>query len=139
MPTAMRRIAAVAGAVVVAKAISEVVKAAAAQLHPMPSGIDLTNREAVVRALEHGQFPVIRLGLLAAGWLLAAYFGGSMAARWGRWAPSVWFFAAIFTGLVYLEMQGFPHPTWMWIAGIAGVPLFALGGGKLSISVPGPR
>ncbi|HRP08059.1 MAG TPA: hypothetical protein PLL69_06175 [Gemmatimonadales bacterium] len=139
MSTALRRVAAVTGAVIVAKLVSEIVKLAAEQIHPMPAGLDVTNREAVVRALEQGQFPMIRLGLLAAGWLLAAYFGGSMAARWGRWAPAVWFFAAIFTALVYLEMQGFPHPIWMWIAGIGGGPLFALGGGKLSISVPGPR
>jgi hypothetical protein len=135
MPPLIRRAGAVALALAVSMIIVFAIELISAQVHPLPPGIDPTDPAALKRALEAGQIPVVKLGLLLAGWLLAAYSGGAVAIRWARWVPAVWLFAAGFTAIIYVNLTAFPHPDWMWIGGLAGCPLFALGGGRQPLSV----
>ena len=136
MSPLVRRVLAVVVAVVVAGGIVMLVEAFAAQLHPLPPGVDPRDRAALERALEAGQVPFAALALVLSGWLLAAYTGGLVAWRIGRWGPASWIFAGIFTVAVFSNLQAFPHPTWMWIGGLGGCPLFALGGGHRTLQVP---
>lgn len=136
MSDAVRRLIAVVVSVVVAGVVVAIIDAFAGQMHPLPPGVDPTDPAALKLALETGAIPVAALVLMTAGWLLAAYIGGRIAARIGRWDGSVWLFAFIFTAGVYANLQGLPHPTWMWIAGLGGCPLFALAAGHQSITLP---
>ncbi len=131
----LRRLVAVIGALVVAIVIVYAVERVAAGLNPLPPGADISDPRVLKQALEAGEVPFLALLLILAGWYLAAYFGGSMAWRWSRLSSGVWLFALIFTGVIFRELALFPHPTWMWIGGLGGVPLFALGGGNRSLAV----
>ncbi len=135
MSPALRRILAVVVALVVAMGIVMLIEAFAAQLHPLPPGVDPTDPASLGRALEAGQVPLASLGLVLAGWFLAAYAGGIIALRVGRSGTATWIFAAAFTITVFFNLQALPHPTWMWIGGLFGCPLFALGGGNRSLQV----
>lgn len=135
MTSTLRRIGSVGLAVAVALIIVFAIETISAQVHPLPSDIDPTDTESLKRALEAGQIPLVKLGVVLAGWLLAAYSGGATAIRWSRWVPAVWVFAVIFTAIVYRNLTAFPHPEWMWIGGLGGVPLFALGGGQQPLAV----
>jgi hypothetical protein len=136
MSPLLRRIGSVALALAVAWIIVFAIETIAAQVHPLPTSVDPTDPDALKRALEAGQIPWVKFGVVLAGWLLAAYSGGAVAIRWSRWVPSVWLFAAFFTVFVYQSLTTFPHPQWMWIGGLAGCPLFALGGGQQPLAVP---
>lgn len=136
MSPLIRRLLAVVVAVLVAGGIVLLIESFAAQIHPLPPGVDPQDAESLGRALEAGQVPFASLALVLSGWLLAAYVGGLVAWRIGKWGPTSWIFAAIFTAAVYSTLQAFPHPTWMWIGGLGGCPLFALGGGNRTLQVP---
>lgn len=136
MSPLIRRVLAVAAAVLVAGGVVLLIETFAVQLHPLPAGVDPHDAESIGLAIESGQLPFAGLALVLAGWLLAAYSGGVVAWRVSRWGPASWIFAAIFTAAVYSNLQAFPHPTWMWIGGLAGCPLFALGGGNRTLQVP---
>lgn len=135
MPPLLRRAGSVGLALAVALIIVFAIEMISAQVHPLPAGVDPTDPASLKRALEAGQIPIVKLGVVLAGWLLAAYSGGAVAIRWGRWVPGVWIFAAIFTAIVYTNLKAFPHPDWMWIGGLAGSPLFALGGGQQPLAM----
>ncbi len=99
---------------------------------PFPAGIDRTDPQAVRKAIEAGMVPYSVLVIVVAGWLLAAYTGGRVAWRMSEHSVTVWAFAIVFTGLLIWMLSQLPYPTWMWIAGGVGAPLFALGGGRRS-------
>lgn len=135
MSRSLRRLAGVIVAVAIAGGIVYLVDSFAMQLHPLPEGVDPTDREALKRALESGAIPFASLGLMASGWLLASYVGGSLANQIGRWYGSVWFFVVIFTVGVFINLASIPHPVWMWVTGIGGCPLFALAAGNQPLKV----
>lgn len=137
MPTTLRRIVAIALGMGVAVLIGHAINLVAQQMHPCPTGVECSDPVALRAALEAGQIPLIKYGLVLLGWLLAAYAGGLAAIRWGRWVPAVWFVAVGFTVVVFGWLQVQPHPEWMWIGGLAGCPLFALGGGRQTVAMRG--
>ena len=103
----------------------------------MPAGLDPTNIDQVKVALERGEFPFASLALVFAGWLLAAYLGSRIAMGIGRARIASIGFTVIFTASVIRDLTSLPHPTWMWIGGVLGVPLIALGAAGESITVRG--
>lgn len=138
MPTILRHTLALLGALLVAFVIVWAIEVTAAQLTPMPAGIDTSDPAALKAALEAGEVPFPSLFLVLAGWLLAAYVGGVLAFRWTAEGAAVWAFALVFTGVVVWTLALLPHPTWMWVGGAAGTPLFALGGGRRQLAVSAP-
>jgi hypothetical protein len=102
---------------------------------PPPAGSDPSDPAALKAALEAGEIPFPSLFLVLAGWLLAGYVGGGLAWRWSEEGSSVWVFALVFTGVVVWTLTLLPHPTWMWIGGVGGTLLFALGGGRRQLSL----
>lgn len=138
MSQVARRIIAVLAALIIAGLIVLAIEEISAQVHPLPESIDATDPDSIRRALEAGQFPLIRLGLVVLGWWLAAYAGGTVAIRGSESAGAVWIFTIIATVFVWFNLQGLPHPTWMWVSGVFGTPLFALGGGRQTLSMRKP-
>jgi hypothetical protein len=136
MSPTLRRLLSVIAALIVAGGIVMLIETFAAQLHPLPPGVDPTDPASLGRALEAGQVPFAALALVMSGWLLAAYVGGVISWRYGRSGAAAVIFAVIFTAAVLSNLLSFPHPTWMWIGGLGGCPLFALGGGNRTLTVP---
>lgn len=136
MSTPVRRITAIVMACVVAIGIVRLLEELANQV-TMPAGLDPTNLDQVKIALERGEFPFASLALVLSGWLLAAYVGSRISMRIAHARGATWIFAAIFTAVIVHDLMLLPHPTWMWIGGVFGVPLVALGAAGQSITVRG--
>ena len=136
MSPPVRRITAIVVACAVAIGIVWLLGELAKQV-TMPAGLDPTNLDQVKIALERGEFPFASLVLVLSGWLLAAYVGGRLSARIGRSRGPTLIFAAIFTAFIIHDLSLLPHPTWMWIGGVLGAPLIALGAAGQSITVRG--
>lgn len=130
MSAAYRRIIAVIVAVVVAYLIIMLLGELAAQV-TMPAGVNYKT------ALERGELPFASFGLVLCGWWLAAYAGSRIASRIGRARGSSLSFVLVFTLVIVHELMLAPHPTWMWIGGVLGVPLVALGAAGESITISG--
>lgn len=129
-----RRIGGVVTALVVAGAIVLMIETLANRMVPTPAGTNPLDAEQLKRALEAGEIPFSSLALVLGGWLLGAYAGGTVASRMaGRKATIL--FTILFTTLVVVNLLSLPHPTWMWIGGVLGVPLLALGASGDSITL----
>ena len=139
MSPVVRNILGVILAILVAGLLVAGIETMAARIHPIPGQVDLSDGDAVARALAQGQIPFANLALVLSAWLVGAYAGGLTAWRFTERAGPVWTFALLFTVAVYSNLAAMPHPVWMWWGGLLGAPLFALGGGKRTLSLPAPR
>ncbi len=130
MSPSFRRIFAVVAGVVVAVVIVMLINHLADALSPQPPGVDLE------RAIEEGDLPtVINFALVLGGWLVAAWAGGSVASRTGHERGPLLLYTGLFTAFTVTNLVNAPHPTWMWVGGLLGVPLFCLGAAGESITV----
>jgi hypothetical protein len=101
----------------------------------MPAGGNRSSGAELKAAMEAGRIPFNALLLVLGGWFLAAYVGSTTASRLsGQRGPSL-MFAGIFTVAILFTLLGGTHPTWMWIGGLLGAPLIALGVAGQSITV----
>lgn len=137
MSPSTRRLFALAGAIVFAIVFIHLIGWAEAGLRPAPVGIAVDNPEAIKTALEAGEAPLLSMLLLLGGWFVAGYFGGHLAWNWSRESGTVWLFAVVLAVIVFRELSAGQYPNWVWMAGIVGAPLFALGGGHRQISMSG--
>lgn len=135
MSATLRNLLAVLIAMLVGGVIVYLTETLGARVAPPPGSLDVTDPEQIKAALEAGEVPFVNLFLVAAGWFLGAYAGGTTAWRLSRTGWPVWAFALIFTVAILSTLMAFPHPTWMWVAGLAGAPLVALGAGNRSLQV----
>lgn len=132
-----RLVYAILASLAVAWSIVFLIEIFAGRMLPLPAGVNPLDAEELKQALEAGEIPFAPLILVLCGWWLAAYAGGTIAARLGGRGPAVLGFAVLFTGVVVMNLMTAPHPTWMWIAGCAGVPLLALGAAGNGITIRG--
>ncbi|MGH7592789.1 MAG: hypothetical protein ACRELE_02915 [Gemmatimonadales bacterium] len=88
-------------------------------------------------ALERGELPFASFALVLCGWWLAAYTGSRIAAHIAGARVTSLAFAVVFTGVVLRELSVAPHPGWMWLGGLLGVPLVALGAVGQNITIRG--
>lgn len=137
MSPTTRRLLALAGATAFAVVAIHLVGWAEAGLRPAPLGVAIENSEALKSALEAGEAPMLSMLLLLGGWLVAGYFGGHLAWRWSQASGTVWLFAFVLAAIIFRELAGGIYPNWLWIGGLLGAPLFALGGGQRQISMTG--
>lgn len=102
---------------------------------PLESGGHVASGAELKAAMEAGQLPFNFQLLILGGWLVAAYVGGTVAYRLsGQQGPAL-LFALIFTlATLRLLVEG-SHPVWMWIGGLGGVPLIAMGAARKSITL----
>lgn len=124
-------------AIVIAMGIVYLVETLSHQMMPYAAALDPGNPAQLKSALEAGELPVLGMALILGGWLLGAYAGGRVAATIGREEWVVMTFAGLFTALVVTNLLAMPSPTWMWVGGAGGCPLFAIGaaGSQLSVRV----
>lgn len=126
MNASFRRAAGVAVACAIALLIVRILEHLAHQV-ATPPGLSATNVREVETALDRGEFPFASFALVLAGWLLAAYIGSRVALRVGRATTPAWIFTMLFTAMTLLDLAALPHPVWMWVGGVVGVPLVGLG------------
>ena len=91
--------------------------------------------ESVKVAMEAGQIPFNALLLVLGGWLVAAYLGSTIASRLSGERVTAQIFAAVLTLTILVTQLQPTHPVWMWIGGLLGAPLIALGAAGESITV----
>lgn len=137
MSQSTRHVLALIGAVAFTVIFVHLVGLAVAGIRPAPVGTALDTPEAIKAALEAGEAPVVSLLLLLGGWLVAGYFGGQLTWRWSQESSMVWVYAAVLMVIVFRALVSGNYPTWLWLGGMVGAPLFALGGGHRQISVSG--
>lgn len=122
-------------ACVVAYGIIVVVDALALSASSLPPGTDPTDPHQLRVLLEAGRIPFSALLLELGGWILAAYVGCRLARQVGRLRRTAVLFTVALTAYVAVALASVPHPVWMWIGGLGGVPLVALGSLGTSITV----
>jgi hypothetical protein len=86
-------------------------------LHRPPPGIDLRDPQALAAHIAAAPFHAMLI--VVAGWALAAFLGGWVAARIARHRRAAALVVAAFVvlGVVANNMM-IPHPQWMTIAGL---------------------
>lgn len=131
MSPMVRRVVAVIAALAAASAVVFVFEYLGSRFFPA-TGVDMTNRAQVEDAVRTGMIPMGALVMVAAGWVVGAVVGATVALRIGReggGGPTM-IFAALFTLVCAMNLLAFPHPVWMWFAGIVMVPLAAVLAGR---------
>lgn len=123
MPNAVRHVVAVVGGVIAAMVIVTMGDALAGAIHPMPPGLDFSDRDAVRAAI--AGMPLAAYAVLVSGWSAAGGVGAWTAART---APSHRLRAGLIVAGLLLastlaNLAMLPHPTWMWPVALVAVPL----------------
>jgi hypothetical protein len=131
MSASTRRIVALLIACALASGVVYLINHIAAGATPHPAG-DLA---ALKAALEAGDIPFNALLLVMGGWFLAAYIGSTVASRLSGEGRPAQLFALIFTLAILATQLERAHPVWMWMGGLLGVPLIALGAARQSITI----
>ena len=131
MSATTRRLVALGIACLVAFGVVYLMNHLAASATSRPTGV----HESLKVVLEEGQLPFSALLLVLGGWLVAAYLGGTVATRLSGERRPAQLFAVILTLAILATQLDATQPTWMWIGGLIGVPLIALGAAGESITV----
>lgn len=131
MSAATRRMVALVIACLVAFGVVYLMNHLAAEATPRPAG----GQESLKAALEAGQIPFSALLLVLGGWFVAAYLGGTVATRLSGEQKPAQLFAVVLTVAILATQLEATHPLWMWIGGLLGAPLLALGAAGQSITV----
>ncbi len=131
MSASTRRIVALLIACALASGVVYLMNHLAAGATARPAG----SSESLKAALEAGQIPFNSLLLVLGGWLVAAYIGSTVASRLSGERRPAQLFALLFTIAILATQLEAAHPAWMWIGGLLGVPLIALGAAGQSITV----
>jgi hypothetical protein len=105
---------------------------------PIAGGGHISSGAQLKSAMEAGRIPFNALLLVLGGWLVAACLGSIVARRLSRGRQASILVAALLTAFVFFKLAAAPHPAWMWLGGLVGVPLFALGalGERLTLRAP---
>lgn len=131
MSASARRMVALVIACAVALGVVYLMDHLAAGATPRPAG----GHESIKVALEAGQIPFSAMLLVLGGWLVAAYLGGTVASRLSGERGPAQIFTVVFTLAILLTQLQATHPVWMWLGGLLGAPLIALGAAGESITV----
>ena len=92
------------------------------QLYPLPAGLDVWDSEAMARYIE--TMPTQALAFVALAWFLGALAGAFVANKIAMRATAGWVVAILVVVFALFNLFTYPHPSWMWVAGIA-LPLVA--------------
>jgi hypothetical protein len=114
-----RSILAVVLGVILSVAILIAIEGLNSLFYPLPEGFDSSNPEALREYV--ASLPAPAFVTVVVGWFLGTFVGSSLAARLARRKPAVHavIVGAILTGAGVLNLRAFPHPLWVWVAGLA--------------------
>ena len=122
----MRRVVAVLAGIVVAFVLIAVVDNLGHRLYPL-TGMPAVDDRVAMREYIRGMAPGAKAFAVLA-WLLAAFCGPYLAARLSR--GDGWLAGMVVGGVVLAAVVAnlvmLPHPLWMNLAGVLGVPLLAV-------------
>ncbi len=135
MTPAVRRIVALIIACALAFGVVAFIDHLATNSVTFATGGHVSSGAELKTAMEAGQIPFNALLLVLGGWLVAAYIGSTVASRLSGEKGPAQIFTAIFFFSTAITLLSAPHPTWMWIGGILGVPAIALGAAGDSITL----
>ena len=92
------------------------------QLYPLPAGLNVWDSEAMARYIE--TMPTQAMAFVALAWFLGALAGAFVANKIAQRAIAGWVVGILVVVFALFNLFTYPHPTWMWVAGIA-LPLVA--------------
>jgi hypothetical protein len=128
--TFLRSVLAIAAGFIVGGLFVAGIEALGHVAFPTPAGVDLKN-PAVKRDLV-ASMPIGAVLSVLQGWIVGALAGAwvaaKIAAQW-RIGHAAAIGALILAGAI-TAMLTIPHPAWMWIGALVGVPLAAYVGGR---------
>jgi hypothetical protein len=106
-------------------------------VYPPPTGVNLRDPAAMRTIIQ--QMPTGAFIVIVAGWILGAGSGAWVATRFSR--GKAW--AGIVVGAVTLAATAFnlftiPHPVWVVLAALVGIPLATWGGTRAARTSPPP-
>ncbi len=131
-PSLARSFFALLAGLIVAVTVVSICDLAAGTLHPVPEGFDLLDAEQVGAHLSSAPASAMLVVLL--GWLLGPFAGGvvasRVAARRRRQCP--WVIASVFMAFIIVNLGSIPHPAWMVVAALLGVPASGWFAGRLA-------
>ncbi len=131
MSPVVRRIVAVFAALASAAAIVFLFEAAGTRLFPV-TGVDPTDGAQLERAVAAGRVPAGAYMMVAAGWIVGAFVGATVALKLGREGGrgATMIFAGLFALACASNLVMLPHPVWMWFVGVVAVPMVAIVAGR---------
>jgi len=132
MTRMMRKIAAVLAGLLVGGVLIAVIEQIGSLLHPLPAGVDYTDREAL-RAHVEGAPLTAMLAVLAA-YCIGPFFGGFLAGRIGQGLLAPLIVGIFFTVGGIANLIAVPgHPIWFAVVSLAVYIPAALLGGRLGM------
>lgn len=120
---------------VVAVTIVSLFDFVAGRLHPLPAGLDPADPANLGRLKAHiAATPAAALALVLAGWIAGPFGGGLVASRVAgtnrRQYP--WIIMALLFAATIANFFAFPHPTWMIVGAVLGIPSAAWWASRLA-------
>ena len=122
LPPFARSFVAVMAGMVVAVTIVSVGDLVAGTIHPLPAGFDMGDM-AQVRA-HAAAAPWSAMLTVLVGWILAPFAGGLVASRVSARSRRqyAWVIAGVMLAATLANLRALPHPAWMVVGALIGVP-----------------
>lgn len=122
LPPFARSFVAVMAGMVVAVTIVSIGDLAAGAMHPLPTGFDM--RDVAQMKSHAAAAPASAMFVVLVGWIMGAFVGGLVASRVaarsrGQYA---WVIAGVILAATLANLRAIPHPAWMVIGALVGVP-----------------
>ncbi len=122
LPPFARSFVAVMAGMVVAVTIVSICDLAAGTLHPLPAGFDM--RDVAQMKAHAAAAPALAMLVVLVGWIVGSFAGGVVASRVaarsrGQYA---WVVAGVLLAATLANLRAIPHPAWMVIGALVGVP-----------------
>ena len=133
MKPRVRSFLGVVAGVIVGSVVIAVVQRLNSLLFPLPSGLDVTNREALDAAISDMPESAL-IGVLVA-WGLGTFLASWTAVRIGARAarPQALIVGLILLAAAVVNMLMLPHPLWFWIIGVLLFVPSALLGARVAV------
>lgn len=128
MPRAI--LSTVAG-VIVAFTLIMLIETAGHSLWPPPAGLDMSKPESLRLMMQ--QMPLGALLSVAVAWVVAAFVGGWVAAKFSERTPSAYVVGGLVALGAFANLLMIPHPFWFWLVALLLVPLAAYAAGRLGV------
>ena len=136
MSDGLRTATAIVVGAITAFVLVGVIEAIGETVFPPPAGIDFTDRAQLATYVE--RLPAGALAFVLAAWIVATFVGGLVAGWIARKRAVI--VAAVVGALVLAatiaNVMLIPHPTWMVVAGVAGIAAAAWLAGRIMRATP---
>jgi hypothetical protein len=123
------RVFAVVAGLAVAALMVGIVEGISSMVHPLPAGIDYSDRAAMSAAI--ASLPATAFVLVLAAWGLGALAGAYVATRIGRHPALGYLIGVLLAAGAVANLLAIPHPVWMWAGAAVVIPLTTLAGVRI--------